>query len=146
MCGMDKATVSVISGFCSCPFIYPCFPLSCFPPHPPLPFFVKGSLFRVCWLSPVRLKSGGKKGQLTKQHFISSKFLVRRGGVSGLNPLLCWRAVCGVEVWHTISRWGKENFSSRVVTCLSPVSPSEACLPYPSSQGASYTQCPICSS
>lgn len=59
-----------------------------------------------------------------------------------MNPLLCWRAVCGVEVWHKISHWGKENFSSRMVTRLSPVSPSEACLPYPSSQGASYTQFP----
>lgn len=66
---------------------------------------------------------GGKKGQLTKQHFISLKFLVRCGGVSSLNPLSCWRAVCGVEVWRKISHWGKENSSSRVVTRLSPVSP-----------------------
>lgn len=146
MCEMDKATVSVISGvfpvllfthaFCS-----PAFPFI-------LPFLSSQRVLYWEFVEEVQWgwSQGGKKGQLTKQHFISLKFLVRHGGMSGLNPLSCWRAVCGVEVWRKISHWGKENSSSRVVTRLSPVSPSEACLPYPSSQGASYTQRPICSS
>lgn len=44
---------------------------------------------RVCGRCPVRLKSRGKKGRLIKQHFISLKFFVRDGGMSGLNPPLC---------------------------------------------------------
>lgn len=80
------------------------------PPHPPLPFFVRDAIW-VCWRRPVRLKSGGKKGQLTKQHFISLKFFVRSRGVSGVNPPWCRRAVSGVEVCRKISPWGRENFS-----------------------------------
>ena len=75
------------------------------------PFLCKGFYMRVCWRRPVRLKSGGKKGQLTKQHFISLKFFVRSRGVSGVNPPWCRRAVSGVEVCRKISSWGKENFS-----------------------------------
>lgn len=61
------------------------FPLFCFSPHPPLPFFLRGLYARVCWR---RLKQRGRKGRLTKEHFISVKFFVRYEGVSGLNPPL----------------------------------------------------------
>lgn len=94
------------------------FPLLGFSPSPTPPSLCKGLYTRACWR---RLKQRGKKGRLTKEHFISVKFFVRNGGMSGLNPPLCWRAVSGVEVWHNISHWGKENFSQRVAKCLCPV-------------------------
>lgn len=107
---MDKATLSVISALCSYSFIYPCFLLSCLSPSSAPSFLVRDAIW-VCWRRPVRLKSGGKKGQLTKQHFISLKFFVRSRGVSGVNPPWCRRAVSGVEVCRKISPWGRENFS-----------------------------------
>lgn len=74
------------SAFCSYSFYLPrlsCSPASLTPSTPS--FLCKRSYMRVCWRNPVRLKSGGEKGQLTKQHFISLRFFVGHGGVRGVN-------------------------------------------------------------
>lgn len=72
------------------------FLLSCFFPSSTPSFLCKGVIYES--LLKKSSEADVKKGRLTKEHFISLKFFVRNGGMSGLNPPLCWRAVSGVEV------------------------------------------------
>lgn len=108
------------------------FPFFCFSPHPPLPFFLRGLYARVCWRS---LKQRGRKGRLTKEHFISVKFFVRYEGVSGLNPPLLGYQWGWSITWYFPLRKGESLLEGGKMPL--PCVCSRHLFFIPSSQGAS---------
>lgn len=94
-----------------------------FPFASPFPFFRRGSCMRLSQSSEARWR--GKLGQFTEEHFISWSLHKERRGIrkSQHDGRLYWGAFGGVELWCSVSRWGRECFSSSLVggTCLCSV-------------------------